>query len=311
MMRKYLIYLLVVVTAVVWIAVITYPSNNFRIITCDVGQGDAILAIYGKTQILVDGGPDKKVLDCLSRHLPFFDRKIEVIILSHPQKDHFGGLIDVIKRYEVDAVVATSLNSGSQDYQVLINQVGSRGIKVINPVEGQKLRVGLMYLDVLWPPKETFLGSENSMLASASGIPSGQASQVVNGVLGVFTSKKDPNDFSVVAILSFKNFDALLTGDIGPTVTDDLIGTGMVRDIEFLKVPHHGSKNGLTQSLLDASIPEVAVISVGAKNSYGHPHEEVIKLLSDKGIMILRTDLMGDVVVETDGGKIWQNNKIF
>ncbi|KKQ93193.1 MAG: putative membrane spanning protein [Candidatus Woesebacteria bacterium GW2011_GWB1_39_10b] len=300
--------MLILINALVWIALFTYPDKNLRLIACDVGRGDAILAIYGKVQILTDGGPDSKVLECLSRHLPFYDRKIEGIIISHPQKDHFGGLIDVIKRYDVDFIIATPLDSGSQEWRVLKSLVGSKGVKVINPQSGQKLRLGLIYLDILWPQKETFLASENSMLAPASSVLSGQASQEVNGVLGAFTSKRDPNDFSVVSILSFKDFDALLTGDISPgisnTIAEELTLSGS-RRVDYLKVPHHGSKNGLTKGLVDATNPEVAVISSGKNNSYGHPHKEILKILGDKDIKILRTDELGDVVIESNGKNVW------
>jgi len=124
-------------------------------------------------------------------------------------------------------------------------------------------------------------------------------------VLGAFTSKRDPNDFSIVAILSYKDFDALLTGDVSPLQERKIVGSGMVRSVEYIKVPHHGSKNGLTKDFLDAASPDVAVISVGKNNSYGHPHEEILKMLNDKKIKILRTDEMGDVVVETDGKEVW------
>ena len=90
---KYLFFFLLLITALVWITVITYSNQNLKLIACDVGQGDAILAIYGKTQILIDGGPNNKILDCLSRYMPFWDREIEIVILTHPQADHYTGLI--------------------------------------------------------------------------------------------------------------------------------------------------------------------------------------------------------------------------
>lgn len=302
---KYILVLLCLSVWVILIALFTFPSKNLRLIACDVGQGDSILAIYGKTQILVDGGPDAKVLGCLSRHLPFWDRKIEVVVNSHPQKDHFAGLIDVLKTYAVETFVATPLDSGSQDWQVLKSLVGSKGIKVVNPVSGQSIRIGLIYLDILWPSKESFLATENSM--HTSGDISGRASQSGSGVLGAFATKEDPNKFSVVAVLRFKNFDALLTGDIGTEISDVVAQELMnksKRPIEYIKVPHHGSKNGLTRSLLETAQSEVAVISVGKNNSYGHPHEEVLKMLQDEEIKILRTDQLGDIAVESDGKQV-------
>ncbi|KKQ42737.1 MAG: hypothetical protein US60_C0013G0014 [Microgenomates group bacterium GW2011_GWC1_37_8] len=318
-MRKYSIYLLVIVTAVVWIAVLTYPNNNFRIIACDVGQGDAILAVQGKTQILIDGGPDNSVLDCLSHYMPFWDRNIEGVILTHPQKDHYGGLIDVFKRYDVEIFMANALDSGASEYRVLKDVVGGRGIRVVNLEGGMEVRLGLIHLDILWPSEE-FL-SQNSQEDLKIPNVSIQHTRGVNqldtsGVLGSFTSKLDPNEFSVVAILSFKDFDALLTGDMSPEISDEIAEQLVVspstslrinssRTIDYLKVPHHGSKNGLTQELLDASNPEVAIISVGKNNSYGHPHKEVSDMLASFKLRVFRTDKEGDIVIESDGNKLF------
>ncbi|KKQ97633.1 MAG: internalization-related competence protein ComEC/Rec2 protein [Candidatus Woesebacteria bacterium GW2011_GWB1_39_12] len=291
---KYLFFFLLLITALVWITVITYSNQNLKLIACDVGQGDAILAIYGKTQILIDGGPNNRVLDCLSRYMPFWDRNVEMVVLTHPQTDHYMGLIEVFNKYEVEVFLANALDSSSQSYQVLKERVGSKGVKVVNPRSGMKVRVGLIHLDILHPSMQYILSET---------VRAGESKDSFNGVLGAFTSSRDPNEFSVVVILSYKNFDALMTGDIGPKEIDQIISTGKMRDIDYLKVPHHGSKNGLTEELLEVSKSEVAVISSGKNNSYGHPHEETLKILKDKDIRILRTDEIGDIIIETDGQK--------
>jgi len=274
---------------VIWMAVFAYPEKKLHLIACDVGQGDAILVVYGTTQILVDGGATDKVIDCLGTHMPFWDRKIEVVLLTHPQLDHFGGLSEVFKRFQVERFVATSLDSSSQAYQALISIVGGRGIEVVNPTTGMVIRSGLLYLDIVWPSSDFQI--------AAGGVSEGN-------ILGAFTTKKDPNDFSVVANLRLGEFDALLTGDIGPKVISEIIQLGKARDVEYIKVPHHGSKNGLTKELLDAVTPEVAVISVG-KNSFGHPHREILDLLEKYNIQIKRTDKDGDVEIISDGKSWW------
>jgi competence protein ComEC len=300
---KYLIALLALIATVIWLAVYTYPEPKLHLIACDVGQGDAILAVYGKTQILIDGGPDSKVLDCLSRHLPFWDREIEIVVLTHPQKDHLGGLIEVFRQYDVQVFVATPLDSSSEGYQVLKNVVGGSGVDVVSPTTGAVIRLGLLHLDILHPSRQYILSNAEESRQNKDG-----------GVLGVFTTSRDPNDFSIVARLRFKNFDALLTGDIGPEISNlvaDQIAMSDRRTIEYIKIPHHGSKNGLTSNLLSITSPEIAVISVG-KNPWGHPHQEVLKLLSDarylpagRQVKILRTDLDGDVEIVTDGERWW------
>jgi competence protein ComEC len=286
---KYLFGVPVLIVVTVWLAVIVSPDNKLHLIACDVGQGDAILATYKKTQILIDGGPDRSVLTCLSEYMPFWDREIEVVILTHPEADHLTGLIEVFKRYRVKILVATPLDVSSQGYQVLKNIVGGSGTEVVNPTSGMVIRLGLLYLDIVYP------ASKNLGLTNPS---------VNNDVLGAFSSNQSPNDFSIVANLRLGEFDALLTGDIGPKVISDVLATGKIRDIDYIKIPHHGSKNGLTKELLEASVPEIAVISVG-KNPWGHPHQEVLQLLQEAGVRTLRTDQEGDIEIITDGKNTW------
>lgn len=285
-LTKHVFAILILGIITVWSAYFFFPEEKLYLITCDVGQGDAILAVYGEIEILIDGGPDKKVLDCLSRHIPFWDKEIEAVILTHPQTDHFEGLIGVFEAYKVDLFVANSLDSSTQDYEVLQNLVGGGGTRVVDPKTGMSIRLGLIHLDIVWPSEE-FIDKETSLVSSQK--------------LGARTSKRDPNDFSVVAILSLGEFDALLTGDIGPEEIPNVLATGRVRDVDYIKIPHHGSKNGITQDLLNSAKPEVAVISVGKNNGYGHPNKEILDMLKNAKVPYFRTDEMGDVEVITDG----------
>jgi competence protein ComEC len=253
-------------------------KGQLNLIACDVGQGDAVLAVMGETQILIDGGPNNLVLDCLAKYLPFYDREIELIILTHNQTDHFRGLIEVFKRYQVDTFLVNEANLGGVEYQVLENEVGGTKTKVIYPEEGTTIRLGMIYLDIINPLREN--------------------------VLGANSSEESVNANSIVVNLRLNNFDALLTGDLSPEAAESLVQRGLVKDVEYIKIPHHGSKVGLTENLLLAAKPELAVISVG-KNSYGHPHQEILNLLNKYNIKTLRTDNEGDIKVETDG-ETWQ-----
>jgi competence protein ComEC len=294
---KYLLIVLGLMVIVVWMAVLSFPQKKLLIIACDVGQGDASIIIYGETQILVDGGPDDSVLECLSEHIPFWDRNIELIVLSHPQRDHYGGLIDVLKRYDVEAFVSSSLDSSSQGYGVLKNIVGGSGVRVINPTSGMVIRLGMIYLDILHPSKQY-------ILSNTEGIEVNERANI----LGSYTTSLDPNEFSVVIILRLGEFEALFTGDIDPklsnVIADQILSYG-IKGVEYIKIPHHGSKNGVSSKLLDVVEPDMAIISVSAKNSYGHPHEEVLKMLSDRDIKILRTDEEGDIIIKSDGSNVW------
>ncbi len=294
---KYVLSLLTLIAINVWLAVFTYPEPKLHLIACDVGQGDAILATYGRVQILVDGGPNNQVLDCLSSFMPFWDRQIEVVVLTHPQHDHLKGLIEVFNRYQVVNLITSGLDSSSQQYKALKNAVGGSDAKVVNATSGMVIRLGKIYLDIVHPSEE-FIAINSEIIDSKNG----------EAVLGAYTSSRDPNEFSVVAILSYKDFDALLTGDISPRISDTIaeeLALSDSRTIEYIKIPHHGSKNGLTKDLLEVTKPEVSVISAGKDNQYGHPHQEVLEILGERDIRILRTDEMGNIEVVSDGKKWW------
>ncbi len=173
--------------------------------------------------------------------------------------------------------------------------MGGTKTKVWYATEVTRLGLDSIYLDILHPSKNFVLA--NSSLKKSED----------QKILGTFTSDDDPNEFSVVVFLTYGNFNALFTGDIGKNISEVVAGNFQLQSntIEYLKVPHHGSKNGLSSRLLDIVNPEVAVISAGKNNSYGHPHKEILKMLGEKDIRILRTDEMGNVVVETDGEKFW------
>ena len=235
-----------------------------------MGQGDAFLIIDGSAQILIDGGPNNKVTDCLSRYVPFWDRKLELVILTHPEADHFTGLIDVFKRYRVETFLGNGLKNSTQSYQVLEDLVRREGSQTLFPNTVNHLRIGLIYLDLLWPTSDH--------LSTHTDISNGY------------------NNFSLVFTLKRGDFKALFTGDIEPEISSQI---PRLSDVDVLKIPHHGSKNGLTEELLNATTPEKAIISVG-KNQWGHPHLEVLKMLEDANVEIHRTDLEGDIILDLD-----------
>ncbi len=256
------------------LALFSLPDRNIHVVVCDVGQGDAILVTYGTIQMLVDGGPDKRVLDCLGRHMPFWDRRVEVLVNTHPQLDHFGGFIDVLKRYRVDILARPEVDGQGAEWGKFMGEIREMGVTEKKIATGDTIRYSNLHFNILNP-------------------------QV--GYVGT-----DLNEYSVVGNLSFGSFDVLLTGDIIPPVID---GIGGIRPVEVLKVPHHGSKNGLTKTFLEKSSPKLAVVSVGKKNSYGHPHKELLEMLrvmgEIRGMMVMRTDLDGEIEMVSDGKSWW------
>jgi competence protein ComEC len=276
---KYTFGVLFLILFCVVIALFQLPDKNLHIIACNVGLGDAILITYGNTQILTDGGPDKSVMSCLGKYMPFWDRNIELVISSHPDADHLTGLVDVLKNYTISELLINPIDPGTSVYEVLKKEVGGRGIPVIEPVEGMKLRVGLIYLDTLSPSEN--LKSQISYLKSG-----------------------ETNLFSVIYLLTYGQFSAFMPGDAPPEVLDSLVVKQSVGPVNYIKIPHHGSVNGLTENLLKTLVPKIAVISVG-KNSWNFPRPEIIDMLGKYGVKILRTDQLGDIEVITDGTKFW------
>ena len=278
------------------IALIQEPDPNLHIIACNVGQGDAILTTYGTTQILTDGGPDKRVLECLGRHMPFWDREIELVISTHPDADHSTGLVSVLQNYKVGKILINPIDPGTQVYKALVSEVGGGGVPVINPTAGMELRLGLISLDIL-NPTDVLL---NRLTVKENG------SQLTK-----YDISKETNLYSIVYVLSLTQqsndgagFSALLLGDIPPEISDELADNWSMGGVEYIKIPHHGSVNGLTENLLRVLMPKIAVISVG-KNPWGLPKTEILDMLAKYNLKVLRTDLAGDIIVSTDGNKYW------
>jgi competence protein ComEC len=277
----------------VWVGT-QVPDKNLHVVFCDVGQGDAILVVKGSFQMVVDGGPNGSgVLSCLGRHLPFWDRKIEVVVNTHPQKDHLGGLDELLERYEVKRLVINGVFGTGEDARRLRNLVIKRNVGVVLPKEGDVLRIGSLQFDILWPEKR--VGSE---LAWTDLVESDFVGEMVLG------RNTDVNEVSVVGLLRYGKFAVLLTGDIGENQERILLSSGKVVDIDVLKVAHHGSKYSSSQEFVERVKPEIAVVQVG-KNRFGHPTNEVLERLRGAGAKVLRTDLDGEVEVVSDGERYW------
>lgn len=272
---KRLITLLFLFACLVWAGVISLPDNKLHLIFCDVGQGDAILIYRGSVQILVDGGPDQRVLTCLSNHLPFWDREIELVVSTHPEADHITGLIDVIERYSVKHFVVNSFGKDTAVFREFQKAVLDEDSPTYFPRARDKIKIGSLKIAVLWPQSQ-------------------------EKVLGATTVERGANDASIVLKLSYGDFDALLTGDISAKIEKEIMGGSHTELVEVLKVAHHGSKYSTSEEFLKQVQPELAVISVG-KNRFGHPTKEVIERLSNQAIKLLRTDEEGEIEVVSDG----------
>jgi len=257
-----------------WLAVYDLSGHKFLEINFfDVGQGDAaFIETLGGRQILIDGGPGAAVLEKLAKEMSFWDRAIDLVILSHPEKDHLAGLIEVLKRYKVENILWTGVVRDTAEYREWSEGIEKEGAKIIIAKSGEKIKIGDLEIDVL-SPLENLEGKE----------------------------LKDSNDSSVVVKLVFDKESFLFTGDISESIEQKLAEGGTDLDSDVLKVSHHGSKYATIDEFLAKVSPEIAVIEVGKDNSFGHPTPEVLDRLVKYGIDILRTDQNGDIKIISDG----------
>ncbi len=258
----------------VWLAVFSWQGSGFLEVNFfDVGQGDSIfIETPEKFQVLIDGGPDSKILEKLGKEMPFYDRTIDLVILTHPDPDHLNGVIEVLKRYKIKEIIYTG---------VVPEDLRQKGVDIVEKSKAEKIiakagqRIDLgqgIYIDVLYP-FEDITGQRFS----------------------------DFNQTSIVCRLIYGKTSFLLAGDAPKSVEYQLLAKQANLDSDILKVAHHGSKTSTSDYFLSAVSPEIAVIQVGKDNKFGHPYQEVLDVLNQQNIKILRTDLMGDIKILSDG----------
>ena len=264
--------LLAMASVLLWLSVTTPVSGRLTLTFLDVGQGEAIL-IEGPEghRILVDGGPNGDAITAaLGRHLPFYDRRIDLVVLTHPQADHLGGLPAVLNRYDVGSVLASPVEADSAVYRAWRDALNAASLPYHEAVAGQTIDLGN--------------GARLYVLSAPPG-------------------ERDPNEGSIVIKLTAGRASFLLTADIESTREAALVRSGADLRATVYKVPHHGSRTSSSDGFVAAVDPLIDVISVGAENRYGHPSPEVLERLD--GDAVFRTDLQGDITVSTDGRRLW------
>lgn len=264
---------LAVGVVLVWLAVFTQTRSPFlEVDFFDVGQGDAIfIEAPNGNQVLIDGGPDETILEKLGQELPFYDRSIDLVVLTHPEADHINGLIEVLKNYQVEHILYTGVVRDTSAYKEWSRLIREKGIPFTVAQVGQIIYLSpQIKLMVLWPSQDL----------------SGQ-------------SLKNNNNASVVAQLVYGQAEFLLTGDIEKETERELAGSGINLASDVLKASHHGSKTSTTQEFLSKASPRVVVICAGRKNPYGHPHPSVLERL--KNVKVYGTYKDGDIEVLSDG----------
>lgn len=285
-MRKKLIFiitsfiLLMVIGIVVYAVPQTLPaSNELEVTFLDVGQGDAILVeAPNDVDVLIDGGRTKKILDLLSAELPFGDDTIDIVIATHPDADHIGGLPFVFDAYTVDKVFEPGVSSSTQAYQAFQSRIRDKKIERILARRGMRIVLDEeknIVLDILYPDRDT--------------------------------TGWETNEASIVTRLSYGTTSFLLTGDSPVEKESYLVKhDGIALQSSVLKLGHHGSKTSSSESFLKTVAPLYAIISAGKNNSYGHPHPSVLSRLNQLHIPYLETSKMGSIRFVTDGVTLTQ-----
>jgi competence protein ComEC len=278
---KWLILPLLVVAILVWCVALTTPDDNLHLSFLDVGQGDAILIQTPNGQdILIDGGPDPQKINLeLSEKLPFWDRTIDLMVCTQPHADHVTGLVEVLQRYKVKQVLEPGVSYNSSIYQEWLRLIEEKQIKQDKAQVGQEIDLGSgIKMEVLNPPESLWDGTSD-----------------------------DVDNNGVVLRLSWGQVSFLFTADIRDEVEFELIGQRANLKSTVLKVAHHGSETSTSPQFLAAVDPEVAVISVGEDNTFGHPSLEVVERLIDRlgEDNVYRTDEDGTIEFITDGDRLW------
>lgn len=275
--RKYgsLIFIFLLLFSVIFIFYLDWQSSrsNLTFAMFDVGQGEALfIESPSGVQILIDAGPPRKILSKLSQVMSPFDRYIDAIIITNPDQDHIGGFLDILKIYKVGKVFESGTVNNSKTYQNLIKEIENKKIPRFLLRKGMKLHLGSdVVLDILFPDRDV--------------------------------SAWTTNDGSIVAKLTYGNTKIMLTGDATLKTEKIILSGDSLVELQstILKVGHHGSITSTSNSFLKVISPSYAFISNGKNNKYGHPHKEVLNSLSLFGVEIFRTDLLGSIIMKSDG----------
>lgn len=252
-----------VVTLGLWLGLVYFQNNEVKVVFLSVGQGDAILIQSGRQQVLIDGGREgRTLLGALGREIPFYDRTIEVVIATHPDADHIGGFPSLLERYRVDQFIGTGTTGKSDDFELLKRTLERKNISQTVPG-----RLGTSI--------ELARGGKLTLLYPQS-LPLPQ--------------DMETNESSIVARFDFGETSFLFTGDLAHEET----ALPHIEPVDVLKVAHHGSRSSTNDAWLNLVQPREAIISVG-KNSYGHPHGDVMDRIKIRNIAAYRTDELGSI----------------
>lgn len=272
--RWYSLLFLIILSVVIWYIALTEQKNGtLKFAVLDIGQGDA-LYIESPTgvQVIVDGGPNKTLMKEISAVVPWYDRHIDMIVVTNPDRDHYEGFIPLLDKYSIDVVLEPGTTNPNEAYKILEDKIKEKNIPKILAKKGQRVELGGgAYIDIIFPDRD------------------------VSGLT--------PNDGSIVMKLVYGDTSVMLQGDSTAKIEEYLrnsVGSTTLRST-ILKVGHHGSRTSSTVGYVKAVSPEIAIASSGKENDYRHPHQEVIDTFKKLNIPLYDTCNNGRIVLESDG----------
>lgn len=247
------------------------PEGELQVHFIDVENADCILVRQGEHNLLIDAGDigdDQKILDYLNHQGV---KKLDLVISTHPHADHIGEMATVLEQFPVERFIMSFMPEGKEPttkvYLSMLEMLDEKNIPVDEAQPGKTYTIGTAQLQILAPLQED----------------------------------NDPNAMSVVTRLTFGSRSFLFTGDAEEQVERQILTRGFTVKADVLKAGHHGSKTSTSDPFLRAVDPEIAVITCGEGNSYGHPHDEAMDRLQKADVTTYRADMCGDIVITSDG----------
>ena len=277
-----------------------WHSDKTFLIFCDVGQGDAILFVRKDFQMLVDTGPNNdQVQSCLNHYLPFFDRELDILVLTHPDADHIGSAPQVVRNFSPRLILAPPIGKENFVFQELLEEINLKPQTIVENFPDQKhLEINNDISIVFYVNYSSDMAFDNPFTIKTDNqtLSAKKSSKII--------ASTEYNDLSIATFLNIEGKKVLLTGDLEKKGESVLINRGVLNKIDLLKVGHHGSKSSTQAQFLELLQPRHAIISVG-RNNYGHPATEIIERLASHQVETFRTDLLGDIVYLFDHSLVW------
>jgi competence protein ComEC len=279
--NKKIVIILVLLSGIIYLSGLYFSENKkeyLKVSLIDVGQGDAIfIRTPEKHNVIIDFGSPKGISD-LEKLIPWWEKEIDLIIITHPHDDHIAGIPEIIKRYRVGKIIYTGVNYESSSYSRLLEKIEKEKIPLMLPRENQVISLGEnCFLSIIFPWENLYKKNVSNL-----------------------------NNSSIVSQLNCNNSSFLFMGDAELEAENKILEKGLDIKSDVLKVGHHGSMSSSQEAFLKKVSPTIAIIMAGENNSYGHPNLRVLRRLESLGIKTLRTDLDGSITIISDGERLYQ-----